>query len=514
MPAKPQDIMERPNILLIMADQMRPDSLGCYGNDVVMTPNIDGLARGGVTFDNCYVQNPLCCPSRYSILTGRYPHCHGVLSNWYGPRPGETSFAHQLSRVGYHTGAIGKMHLTPWHAAFGFGGRIIAESKFHVDCPDDYERFLNLHGTSRTELYDFGSEEYIQNCTAVRSKVPQELHIDSFVGRANCEYLESAKEPYCLFTSFPGPHNPYDPPSPYDELFIDKSLPKRNMGKDEVKSKPKEAYNYINNRLRWPFRTDELTDEQIHLTKAYYYSNNTLIDDWIGQMMEVLRREGLYEKTVVIFTSDHGDMLGDHGLVYKQCFYEQSVRAPLIIHAPERFQPGRSSALVESIDLFNTICQLGGAWPGEGRQGRSLIPLLENRQRRSEHRTAAFSENYFGRMVRHGNQKMVYYPGRPYGELYDLDDDPDEQHNLWDEPDARDVKRTLKDLLLEWSFTSEDPLPLPVRPDHYDGSPRHMIMVDGHTAEGPRQNWQFDHLDDLYNTWRFSSDGVLRRGAK
>ncbi len=500
---------ERPNILLIMTDQMRPDSLGCYGNPVAITPNIDGLAKRGVVFDACYVQNPLCCPSRYSILTGRYPHCHGVLSNWYGPRPGETSFAHQLSRVGYRTGAIGKMHLTPWHDTFGFGGRIIAESKFHVDCPDDYERFLNIHGTSRSRMYDFGSEQYIRNCTAVKSKLPQELHIDAFVGRSNCEYLGQIPEPFCLFTSFLGPHNPYDPPSPYDELFVDKELPPRNMGNDEVRRKPREAYDYINRRLNWPFKTDELTDEQLQITKAYYYANNTLIDDWIGQMVQVIRDRGLYDNTVVIFTSDHGDMLGDHGLVYKQCFYEQCVRAPLIVSSP-RFKPGRTEALVESIDLFNTICELAGAWPGEGRQGRSLVSLLADGDARRVHRSSVFSENYFGRMVRHKDHKMVYYPGKPYGELYDLRNDPLEQENLWDALKETPVAHQLRSHLLEWSFASEDALHSPVRPDHYDASPRRMLMLDGHTAENPKQGWQFDGMEGLYKTWEFSADGVLR----
>lgn len=139
---------ERPNILFLLTDQQRPDSLGCYGSEAAITPHIDALARGGVVFDNCYVQNPLCCPSRYSILTGRYPHSHGVRANWYAPRPGEVSFGAQLGRVGYATSMIGKMHLTPWYDTFGSDGRIIAESKFHTTCPDDYERFLNHHGWS------------------------------------------------------------------------------------------------------------------------------------------------------------------------------------------------------------------------------------------------------------------------------------------------------------------------------------------------------------------------------
>ena len=504
------DDARHPNILFILTDQQRPDTLSCYGNDIGIMPNVDRLGREGVYFNNCYVQNPLCCPSRYSILTGRYPHCHGVLANWYAPREGETSFGHQLTRVGYRTGMIGKMHLTPWHDRFGFGGRIIAESKFHFQIPDDYERFLKKHGKSRNELYDLESTEYIQNNTAVKSKLPQELHIDSFVGRATCEYLRHIEEPFCLFTSFLGPHNPYDPPEPYDTLYLNKSLQKRNMSPGEVQRKPREAYDYINNRLKRPYKTDEMTDEQIHIMKAYYYANCTLIDDWIGQMLSMLKERGLYENTVIVFTSDHGDLLGDHGLVYKQCFYEQSVKAPLIIHAPAFFSSGSSDAMVESMDLCNTFCDLGGAWPGEGRQGKSLLPLLRNADKSAHHREAAFSENYFGRMVRYQDYKMVYYPGKPYGELYDLAAAPAEQNNLWDQLEGSSIKTTLKDLLLDWSFTSDDTLPLPVRPDHHDLSPLHLGMVAGHTEECPYQEWRFDHMPELYETWEFPDTGILR----
>lgn len=502
--------MPKPNLVFIMTDQLRPDALGCYGSAEAITPHIDTLARKGVRFDNFYVQNPLCCPSRYSILTGRYPHCHGVVSNWYAPRPGETSFAHQLNRAGYQTAAIGKMHLTPWHDRFGFDGRIIAEAKFHTTLKDDYEFFLNRHGTSRQELYDFQSKDYIQNCTAVPCRVPQELHIDSFVGRAACEYLRRTQSPFCLMVSFLGPHNPYDPPEPYRQLFENKRLPARNMTAGEIHHKPMEAYHYINQVLNWPFRTDELTPDQIQIMKQHYYACTTHIDDWVGRIVATLQATGQYENTVIVVTSDHGDLLGDHGLVYKQCFYEQSVRAPLIFHAPHRFTPGTSAALVESLDLLSTFCELGAAWPGAGRQGRSLVNLLENPTNREFFREAAFSENYFGRMVRYQNFKMVYYPGKPYGELYDLAADSLERENLWDQLEGSREKLLMKDLLLEWAFASENQLPLPVRPGHHDYTPRHTHPEAGQAVFSAHQEWQIDHLADIYRDWDFSEDGVLR----
>ena len=283
------------------------------------------------------------------------------------------------------------------------------------------------------------------------------------------------------------------------------------MTENEVNRKPREAYDYINKILNWPFKTDEITPEQIQIIKRHYYACNTHIDDWVGKIVSTLRATGQYENTVIVFTSDHGDLLGDHGLVYKQCFYEQSVRAPLIFHAPNRLSPGTSPALVESLDLLSTFCDLGTAWPGDGRQGQSLRNLLENSAARKTFREAAFSENYFGRMVRSENYKMVYYPGKPYGEVYDLATDPLEQENLWDQLEGSPEKARLKDLLLEWAFASENQMPLPVRPGHHDYTPRHTHPQDGRAVFSAHQEWQLDHLADIYRDWNFGLAGQPRR---
>lgn len=500
---------KRPNILFLFTDQQRPDSLGCYGNEVAMTPNLDKLADEGVLFENCYGQNPLCVPSRHSILTGRYPHSHRARLNWYKRGEEEKSFAHRLGRVGYNTATCGKMHLTPWYENFGFDGRIIAEAKFHKTCPDDYQKFLKKYGWDRRDVYDDQSDQYIKQCTAVKSKLPQELHIDAFIGRSICEYLKNTKEPFCCFASFVSPHNPYDPPKPYDELFINKKLPERNMYKGETREKPREIYDYINNIIKWSTKTDELNSEQLHLIKAYYYSLVTFIDDWVGRIVEVLKEERLYENTVIIYASDHGDLLGDHGLFFKQSFYEQSVKIPLIIHAPTMFGPRRIDNLVELMDIYNTICELGKAWPGEGIQGKSLLPLLKG-EKNYLHREAIFSENWFGRMVCYKNYKLIYYPGKTYGELYDLRKDPLEHYNLWNKLEGSRIKNHLKDLLLDWAFTSEDPLPLPARLGHQDFTPPHMQLVNGRSVISDRQPWYLDDLITLYEQWDFKESGKLR----
>jgi choline-sulfatase len=499
-------IKEKPNILLLMTDQQRPDSLGCYGSEVARTPNLDWLAKNGVVFDNCYVQNPLCCPSRYSLLTGQYPHCHGVVSNWHAPRPGRRSFGYYLGKAGYQSAAIGKMHLTPWQDNFGFDGRIIAEAKFDDECPDDYDSFLRSHGHSRKIVYD-KNEQYRRQCTAIDSRLPQELHIDSFVGKSACEYLNrvDGDTPFCCFASFLSPHNPYDPPEPYNKMFKGVKFPARNMTEGEVERKPKEAYDYINKILskEWGKTTDKLSLEQLQLIKENYYALNTLVDDWIGKIIDILKKRNLYDDTIIIYTSDHGDLLGDHGLMYKQCFYEQSVKVPLIIHCPEKFKSNRVNDFVELMDLFSTICQMGQSQPDYDIQSKSLLPVL-NRQKNYVHRPAVFSENYFGKMIRTGPWKMVRYIGKDYGELYNLNEDPDEQNNLWDDSDMVSLKLQLSEHLFQWLTKSQDVMYKPVRGWHFDRSDLEYIPKNGRAYPASHQPWHLNGFADLYESWKFN----------
>ncbi len=503
-----QQKQKKPNVLFILPDQQRPDSLGCYGSMFSQTPTLDWLSQTGVTFDNCYVQNPLCCPSRYSVCTGRYPHTHGVQANWYPLRQREESFAHQMGRAGYQTSAIGKMHFTPWNDNFGFDGRIIAEAKFDGNCPDDYAQFLKQRGYSRSELYNTSSDEYKRRLSSLTSILTQDLHIDSFIGQSICEYLKRVDGPFFAFASFVSPHNPYDPPKPYDELFMDSPMPSRNMGKDEVERKPREAYDYINKRIQWGFKSDEITEEQRLDMYRSYYALNTLIDDWMRKIIDTLKEQGLYDDTIIIYSSDHGDLLGDHGLYYKQCFYEQSVKVPLIVHAPKYFSPQRVANKVELMDIYSTICELGGAEAGEGNQSTSLVPILEGQQ--ISDREAVFSENYFGKMVRWEDWKMVYYPGKPYGEIYNLSDDPDEQNNLWKKMQGSPEKQSMKDILLEWAFATEDRLPLPVRADHFDSTPLQHVMEHGGTKKAANQPWHIPWMKDFYADMQFSTESRLR----
>jgi len=240
--------------------------------------------------------------------------------------------------------------------------------------------------------------------------------------------------------------------------------------------------------------------------KAYYYSLVTFVDDWVGRIVEVLKEEGLYENTVIIFSSDHGDLLGGHGLVFKQSFYEQSVKNPLIIHTTAMFKPRRINDLIELMDIYSTICELGRAWIGEGIQGKSLVPLLQEKENYHHHK-AVFSENWFGCMIRYQNYKLTYYPGKPYGELYDLAEEPLEQYNIWKKLDGSKIKNELKDILLEWAFTSEDPLPLPIRIGHQDSTTLYTYLHNCRSVISDSQPWHLDNLITLYKHSDFKESG-------
>ena len=230
--------------------------------------------------------------------------------------------------------------------------------------------------------------------------------------------------------------------------------------------------------------------------KKAYYETNTLIDDWVGKIIQTLKDRKLYDDTIIIYSSDHGDLLGDHGLVYKQCFYEQSVKAPLIIHNPKRFKPRCINSLVESLDLYSTIIDMTGSQPTQETHSKSLLPILEGCK--DTIRDEAFSENYFGVMVRFSHYKGVYYRGKEYGELYDLEKDPNELNNLWNDKHYSHVKAQVKDRILKWSLKTSETGLTPVRGDHFDNTPVQYKMKNGAAHKKERQTWQLPFMKEFY----------------
>lgn len=430
------------NILFITTDQQRRDSLPCYGLEFMKTPALDRLARQGVVFDNAVAASPVCQPCRACFITGQYPLVNGVPANFKWIRPGTPTIAPAFRAAGWQTAAIGKMHFHPWDNAEGFEHRVIAEDKRHFFRPDDHARFLERHGLQRTHpAFVPGYEE---GFGAFVSPLPAELHIDSFIGAETVKYLEGVgEEPFFCWASFNSPHDPYDPPAQYADMYRNAPIPEPIGGLGELEGKP--AYQ---RRLLDFFRDNPLyftdyrriTPEALRRSRQYYLAGVSLIDDQISRMLDVLDRRELTENTLVVFSSDHGDHLGDHGLPYKDTFYESSLRVPLIVSGPAVAAGARCSAFVDWVDLHRTFLAVAGIRAADHVQGQDLSGLL--RDPTGPGRSMAFSELLGRIMVCDGRAKLVMCDDGD-GELYDLQERPLEVHNHFRDPAFAEIRHAL-----------------------------------------------------------------------
>ncbi len=454
---------KRPNILILMPDQMRADCMGCAGNHVIQTPNLDRLAADGVRFDGFYTASPICMPARASFISGRWPHNHNMWTNAGRLPAGYESLFRRLQAAGYRTAHIGKSHYYEHHGQ-------------HLRDEEDYMRargFEDLHETTgpwatlttdsymtdhwdRLGLLEVFREDYRRRREHAAeiptwpSPLPEEEYLDSYVGRVACEYLEAYNDnrPFALFVGFPGPHEPWDPPGRWAEMYDPDKMPPA-IPPDEPHDWTPE---YIAEALR-PRRADALTPQKIGEIRAMYYGKISLIDYWVGELLAVLDQRGWAENTLVVFWSDHGEMAGDHGRLHKQVFYEPSARVPLVMRWPGRIDVGQvRTGLVSTVDLAPTILEAAGAEPDPNAMGVSLWPHVEDQE--AQPREAVFSEIAPGPlgniMVRTRQWKYaIGNDGRPWM-LFDLQADPQERVNLVGHPDAAEAERELREMLLKF----------------------------------------------------------------
>lgn len=435
----------RPNILFIMTDEQRYDCVGCYGNPVLRTPHIDSIAARGVRFDRGYVQNPMCMPSRMAIMTGRYCSGHGCNINCTGipPHEQEHTFMRHLRDAGYYTAAIGKMHMMPKWGPFGFRYLDLIEGQ--ADRNNQYTDYLRAKGlegqqhTAKGERLPF--DIYTQ-------ALPAEENIDVFIGRRAVRWLEQwdRDEPFMLWVSFCNPHFPFDPPEPYDTLYDPAEVPLPVWKEGELERKPPQR------QLQQERGYDRADEPLLRKMVANTYGLIAILDDQVGRILRALEARGLAENTLIAFTSDHGDNLGDHRLLHKSgvTFYESCVRVPYIVSYPPAFPQGAvCTELVETIDLPATFLDVAGAPAPETMQGRSLVGLADSRL--ADWRDDAFSEidlrinplmhgprdpgsRDYVAMIATKEWKYVHYPNLGIGELYNLVRDPHELDNLFYEP--------------------------------------------------------------------------------
>ncbi|MDP9363987.1 MAG: sulfatase-like hydrolase/transferase [Chloroflexota bacterium] len=474
----------RPNILCICTDQQRYDALGAYGNGTIRTPGIDGLARDGVLFERCYVQSPVCAPARASLVTGRYVHAHGLWANGVA-LPGHLPlFPRALADAGYDCGLIGKLHL-----AAAFGGR--TESRL-----DDGFRFFAWshdpsHPSPENAYHRWLEARFPEQYAAATAPgagrrghepgrfdaMPTEAHYSRWVRETAVEFLRLERDPdkpFFLWANFYDPHHPFVVPREYLDRYDPATLPTPIDEPAGLAGKPPVQAEASRESYAGKARGfADYSPEELREAIRAYYAMVTLVDDETRAILAALDELGLAEDTLVVFTSDHGEMLGDHRLMLKgPMLYEPAVRVPLILRWPGRLPAGeRRPEIVEWIDLCPSFLAAAGLPPLLGNQGLDLLPLARGEgdaTRRDwalcEYRDSGhpYEPSVHVTMLVRGRYKLNVYHGLPAterertGELYDLEADPDELSNLWDDPAHASVRVELEEFLLDTLVATED----------------------------------------------------------
>lgn len=412
------------NMIVIMSDQHNKHMLGCYGNPVIETPNIDALATRGVRFTDAYCNNPVCVPSRSSMVTGQYSHTHGYWDNAHAYGGGEDSFGTKLHQNGYTVTTIGKMHLRNDSAETGFHDQRIP---LHM-----VNGIGDVYGSIRDKK--IARPQFLK---ALESAGPGETdytRYDREITRQAREYLlheaPSKEKPFVLYLGFVSPHFPLTVPQEYFDKYINQSLVK------PIQSDPEQwpSHPVLNDYRRY-CNMEHVSSEVAQRALATYYGMCTFLDDQIGIVLNALQEAGLEEDTRILYTTDHGDTMGEHGLFFKSTMYEGSVGVPMILAGSDLPQHTVSSALVSLIDLYPTILDsvgLSSFYAEERLPGNSLFevlidPSLHNRPVFSEYHAFGSYTSQF--MLRLGPYKYIHYMGEP-SQLFNLENDPDELHDL------------------------------------------------------------------------------------
>lgn len=445
--------MRETNLLFITTDQQRWDSLPCYGLEFMRTPHLDRLAQEGMAFERCFTPAPLCVPARASLLSGQWPSTTGVLGNNHGLDPETPVWPQLFSDAGCRTAAIGKMHFSPWDARMGFQERISAEDKRHAYLQDDYVKFLRSHGLERE--HPTTNPEYFESLGAPITPLAKQFHVDAFVGDQAAEWLgRHAHERFAVWVSFPGPHDPYDPPEEMAGMYQNAPIPAPIGSRTELALKPRAQGQAGSESMDNPmFQIDptKASPAQYRRWRAHYYANISLIDEGIGKILAALTAADALDRTLIIFTSDHGDALGDHGLAYKAFFYESMVRVPLIIRGPGVASGQRSPALVSLLDLVPMMYRACGVAPPPTLEGIDISPLMSDPT--GMVRDVVFSENMGRIMVYDGRYKYAHYVDGD-SELYDMVTDPGEESNLALDSAYQQELSRVRALLLEHTLRS------------------------------------------------------------
>ena len=467
--------MNRPNIIVITTDQQRADTIYSSGSDWMITPNLDKLAGEGILFTNAFCCAATCVSSRSALYTGLYPHTTGVFG--FDTYRGRLNWTHRLKAQGYRTVSIGKTHIDG--GSHGFDQRIAAQgNKCSPGYWDDDDRTIRRKSLWLEELEAAGFDppidlhkkdpDYWDKLGAVEWTLPEEWHFDVWMGRKSVEWIDADKptdEPLFLHIGFLGPHDLYDPPQRYIDMYDDDAIPLPHVTDNERSGMPDELW-AENRRLSTSFGHDTVihperaTPDRIRRMRKHYFANVTVIDEQVGRIVDALDRTGVLENSVLVFTSDHGDNLFDHDLVYKGELYDTVTNIPLIIRESNNGISGQVSADITSqLDLVQYLLKKAGA-DRDDLNGISLQPVVEQGEPHTRQYVYA-EEGASGLrpepdlcvMIRSKTAKLILFIGASTGQLFDLEKDPGETCNLWGRSETLALQTDLTDRLLDWLYS-------------------------------------------------------------
>ena len=419
--------MKRPNILFIMADQMAAPILPLHdAASPVQMPHLMKLAEQAVVFDSAYCNSPLCAPSRFTLVSGRLPSQIGAYDNAADFPADVPTYAHYLRRLGYRTALSGKMHFCGPDQLHGYEERLTSDIY-----PADYGWAVNWDEPDVRASWYHNMSSVLQAGPCVRSN---QLDFDEEVVFKARQYLYdhvrlTPEQPFCLTVSMTHPHDPYTIPREYWDRYegVDIPMPRQHIEQSEQDPHSQRLLKVID---LWD---KPLPEDKIRDARRAYFGACSYIDDNIGKLLGTLEECGLAEDTLIVFSGDHGDMLGERGLWYKMHWFEMSARVPLLVHAPKRFAAHRVSQSVSTLDLLPTLVELAGGQVEQGLEleGRSLLPHLKGEGGHDEVLGEYMAEGTLSplMMIRRGPWKFVYSEQDPLL-LFNLDNDPLERQNL------------------------------------------------------------------------------------
>jgi arylsulfatase A-like enzyme len=521
---------DRVNFLLIITDQQRADHVGAYGNPVVRTPHLDQLAARGSRLGNMHVATPICMPNRASLMTGRYPSTHGARHNGIPLSLGSMTFVEMLRRAGYNTSLVGKAHLQnmtnippswPVKKEDRLATEAVAQDRGNYDqekrelwlSRGDYDLEYPYYGFEQARLVDDHSDDVhghyrywlrrhhpeLEACIghdaaipapayelckirqAWRTRIPEALYPSAYIADQTISQLEAfgkSERPFFLQCSFPDPHHPFTPPGKYWDMYRPEDIELPASFYSAAKAPP--HVQWLRDKrddgtaIKHTPAIFACTEREAQEAIALNYGSISNIDNQIGRILASLQQAGLAHNTVVIFTSDHGDYLGDHQLMLKgPIHYRGLTRVPFIWADPaaKGQATDNEQALGSTIDIAPTILERAGVTPYNGIQGKSLLPIMKDGsaslrdalmlEEEGQRVILGFNTRIRCRTLIMKNHRATVYDGADWGELYDLDSDPHELHNLWDDPGSARKRAEMLERLAYAMLEHVDTSPYP-----------------------------------------------------